>query len=516
MPSTTQPLRPSRRKTSKPRRRLVVTPAARAPQRILTWWTGRRSALIVYGVSTLFHLCLLALLAFIAITVQSDTNEITTILPAVDDEPMLIVDEQSLLSEQLAVAGDSTESTHVNVDAVADLPQPFEVDLEDPFPAAGNPLEELQVDLQALIEPSENQARNDLTGRSEQARAKLLARFGGTAESEAAVAAGLRWLARHQNEDGSWSFDHTRSACTGLCTEPGTLRTCQMGATGMALLCFLGAGQTQHEGNYKDQVRRGIEYLVNNMRTGRAGGDLRGMFERNSGMYVHALATIALCESLAMTDDRTLLRPAQQAINFIVRSQDARGGGWRYFPQQTGDTSVVGWKVMALTSGKIADLAISRRTIQLTTRFLNSVQLDGGALYAYNVRRPQARPSTTAIGLLCRMYLGWKADNKALIRGVTYLDRLGPSLDDMYHNYYATQVMHHWGGEEWERWNPKMREFLIRTQSQEGHAEGSWAPRDLHGEPGGRLYMTCLCIMTLEVYYRHLPLYQRQSVEQEF
>ena len=88
----------------------------------------------------------------------------------------------------------------------------------------------------------------------------------------------------------------------------------------------------------------------------------------------------------------------------------------------------------------------------------------------------------------------------------------------MYYNYYATQVMHHWGGDEWANWNGVMRDQLIRTQktAKDGHMHGSWDLADPHGGTGGRLYMSCLCIMTLEVYYRHLPIYRREGLKVEF
>ena len=41
-------------------------------------------------------------------------------------------------------------------------------------------------------------------------------------------------------------------------------------------------------------------------------------------------------------------------------------------------------------------------------------------------------------------------------------------------------------------------------------------PRSLGGERGGRLYNTSLACMTLEVYYRYLPLYDDGSVADEF
>ena len=118
----------------------------------------------------------------------------------------------------------------------------------------------------------------------------------------------------------------------------------------------------------------------------------------------------------------------------------------------------------------------------------------------------------TAIALLCRMYLGWTRDNPSLQSGVEYLGRTGPSLDDIYYDYYATQVLHHWGGSEWKKWNDVLRDHLVETQVKKGEGAGSWKPTGDRGAgPGGRLYQTCLSVMTLEVYYRYLPLYQKET-----
>jgi hypothetical protein len=82
----------------------------------------------------------------------------------------------------------------------------------------------------------------------------------------------------------------------------------------------------------------------------------------------------------------------------------------------------------------------------------------------------------------------------------------------MYYSYYGTMAMHHWGGAAWERWNNTMRTRLVDSQEQDGDAAGSWVTdRSVHSEMGGRLYTTCLSILTLEVYYRYLPLYRKQA-----
>ena len=75
-------------------------------------------------------------------------------------------------------------------------------------------------------------------------------------------------------------------------------------------------------------------------------------------MYDHGLAAIALSECYGMTGAKTLRAAAQSALNFIMESQDPKGGGWRYEPRTPGDTSVSGWQIMALKSGQMAYLAV--------------------------------------------------------------------------------------------------------------------------------------------------------------
>jgi hypothetical protein len=116
------------------------------------------------------------------------------------------------------------------------------------------------------------------------------------------------------------------------------------------------------------------------------------------------------------------------------------------------------------------------------------------------------------------MYLGWEKDNPALERGVRFLSKKGPSSGNMYYNYYATQVLKHWGGDEWDKWNEVMRDQLVASQAKGGHEAGSWhmGKGDHGATKGGRLYCTAMAAMVLEVYYRHMPLYQEHSIDNEF
>jgi hypothetical protein len=166
---------------------------------------------------------------------------------------------------------------------------------------------------------------------------------------------------------------------------------------------------------------------------------------------------------------------------------------------------------MALQSARSAHLSVPDEAWGMADLFLDSVQHDGGALYSYQTRSGPT-PTMTAEALLCRIYLGWNREQSGLVRGASWLaeDHLPTRSDpNIYYWYYGTQVLHHIGGQEWEDWNVRMRDVLVSTQEVSGHEAGSWEPRGDHAGAGGRIYMTALAICTLEVYYRHLPIFRQ-------
>jgi len=358
-----------------------------------------------------------------------------------------------------------------------------------------------------------------LGSRSGDAKSKMLAQNGGTAGSEKAVALALKWLARHQWKDGpnagAWNFHHglqNRTQSSGY----GQFSMAANGATGLALLPFLGAGQTHREGQYQKTVQSGLDFLVKNRKLITPGGRPCGSWHESQGeMYSHAIAAISMCEAYAMTLDPELAQPAQLSLNYLVYAQDPQGGGWRYLPQEPGDTSVVGWCLMALKSGSMGQLKVPTETYYRTTHFLDFVGTDQGAHYGYVGPGLMPRRSTTAVGLLCRMYLGWPKEREGMQKGVQFLSEQGPDLEDLYYSYYATQVMRHFGGSLWHQWNQELREALISSQITEGVDAGSWDPIGNHTREGGRLCQTAMAAMILEVYYRHLPLYQDRSSDSD-
>ena len=352
-------------------------------------------------------------------------------------------------------------------------------------------------------------------GRDPALRAQMVRSSGGTSATEAAVARGLKFLARHQQPDGNWSLQHFRTPdCDETCTHPGGFST-KVAGTALALLPFLGAGQTHLQGDYQQEVLKGLNALCAQQLED---GDLRG--EGDGRMYAHGMAAIVLCEAYALTQDKQLYEPAQRALNFIVAAQHS-AGGWRYEPGEPGDVSVVGWQLMALKSGQMAGFHVPNYVFERASMFLDSAARDGKpGEYDYQPGR-STTIAMTAEALLCRQYLGWPRDHKGLKAGIDLMVRHHPPSEkrpNVYYWYYATQVMHHYGGSSWRIWNDKMRDLLVSTQEIKGHAAGSWTPRGNGIEGGfadyaGRIYMTALCLCTLEVYYRHLPLYGQAAID---
>ena len=327
-----------------------------------------------------------------------------------------------------------------------------------------------------------------------------------------AVDRALKWFIAHQMPDGGWSFDLAKCpSCQGKCSH-GVDRKDRCAATALALLPFLGRGYTHKEGPYKAQLEAGIAFLAGLAMKGEGNAAKAG----GGGVYSQGLAGICLSEAYAMTQDGRLQMPAQYVLNYIMDWQDPAGGGWGYGFKTAGDTSIVGWQLMALKSGNMAYLEVNPATIKNAIKFLDSVEEDSGAFYGY--RTPGKGPGTTAVGLLCRMYLGWKKDHPALQRGVEFLAKTGPK-PDLYYSYYGTQIMHHMEGDVWQAWNAKMKKMLLDAQAKEGHEAGSWF-KGVEGGHGahvaGRLYCTSLATMILEVYYRHLPIYRGQATDDEF
>ncbi len=469
-------------------------------------------------VSMLVHLALLLILALILLP-NSDIMNSITISTAVNPEDIeggvrfnYLEDDPLEYDSPLPPKWREIQSELREVRIRAD--QDARELLIDPDPVTPlPPLEKVKENATSRTGPA-----YAISSRDPRLRNEIVRREGGTTLTEAAVSRGLKWLASVQNQDGSWSL-----AKYWNYDDPRNRGDCA--ATSLALLPFLGAGQTHEHGRYKQTVTRGLKWLIEHQKEN---GDLRYGIQSEAGMYAHGQASIVLVEALSMTGDERFREPAQKAIDFIQNAQH-KHGGWRYRPGQPGDTSVVGWQLMALQSarGSNTGLQVDDSTLKLSDYFLDMVgrsytsgryrRVPSGALYRYLPTDGTPRATMTAEAMLCRMYLGWRRDDLRMMYAVNWLLKNAlPDEDEMnlYYYYYATQVMHHYGGKAWTTWNKHLRDLLVVKQERGGKYPGSWNPKEYRwGRQGGRIYVTALAVCTLEVYYRHLPIFKQLELD---
>jgi hypothetical protein len=187
--------------------------------------------------------------------------------------------------------------------------------------------------------------------------------------------------------------------------------------------------------------------------------------------------------------------------------QNLTTGGWRYAAGDRGDTSQLGWQLMVLSSARNAGLGGLEPAEARARHFLTTVSSGtAGGLAAY---RPGERPSLTmtAEGAFCRQLLGAAPDDPAVCEALDLIARSPPDRGrpNAYTWYYATLASFHAGGRQWDQWNARLQEAVLPLQ----RSDGSWDPDPVWGGHGGRVYATALSAMTLEVYYRHLPMHRQ-------
>ncbi|MCC9600093.1 hypothetical protein LOC67_05940 [Stieleria sp. JC731] len=464
-------------------------------------------------VSLAIHLTLLILLAFltfhlggsdngIAIKGAQSTSSTDVTIQSLSVTPDLADDNDQQLDTEVEVNVMQLDKDLAAIRSDTILPvSPMEISESDLLNGGGGP---------QVSQMMSYMGGGGLSSRTPEGRIKYGEKFGATAESEAAVENALRWLAAHQQSDGSWSFNLDLAPCNGRCKhgkpENETTPTPKTAATGLALLAFLGAGYTADHGPYQEEVRKGIYYLRSVALETQYGYD----WQLGGSMYGHGIALLAMSEAMAMMKindrvDTDLFHHVQKAADFTTFAQHPNGS-WGYTPGRPGDITISGWQVLSLVTAKKAGVQTRSDTFPNAKKFVMSVRSEPRYQFGYNSPKPEK--TTTAIGLTLLLYLGQQP-------GMTYFDRefdkiaeAGPTLTNVYHDYYATMALHHVRHRDWEDWNSKLRDHLVRTQGKTGHESGSWHFEDKWGDVGGRLYTTCMCALILEVYYRYLPLYE--------
>jgi hypothetical protein len=335
------------------------------------------------------------------------------------------------------------------------------------------------------------------------------------AENRTAIDRGLEFLARTQCDDGRWQFRNLREVVDANAESPST--RADAAATGLALLAFLGAGHDHCDGRYRLVVDDALQYLV---RTQQPGGAFFPEDARPTGQltrfYSHGIATLALCEAFGMTGDAALRQPAQRALDYLVGAQYAEPGSWRYLPGVDADAAAIGWQLATLRSGQLAGLLVRPETLAQIRRFL-----------AGNRQRPSAEPNAvaTAVGLAVELHIGSATAGERLRPAAEQLLANLPQVSDppsttepatpaspqrdTYYWYYGSEAMFYVGGDDWQAWSRQLFPRLIQSQAQTGPLAGSWDPAQAGQGPvyasSGRLYVTAMNLLSLEIQNRHLP-----------
>ncbi|MBN2492205.1 MAG: hypothetical protein JXQ29_15265, partial [Planctomycetes bacterium] len=155
-----------------------------------------------------------------------------------------------------------------------------------------------------------------------------------------ATARGLEFLRREQTPEGCWRADIGYKLMEDYRVTSDVLDQRRhggghVGVSSLAVIAFLAGGHVPGRGPYGSVIERGIRYVLDC--TSAEDGYVS---QNGSRMYSHAFATLCLAEAYGMTHEGGLRTKLQDAVDLIVKSQNA-AGSWRYVPfAQDSDMSI--------------------------------------------------------------------------------------------------------------------------------------------------------------------------------
>lgn len=383
-----------------------------------------------------------------------------------------------------------------------------------PEPKPQEPKASQQLQKEAQQEPGGENSR--------QVGSKKLRARGGATQADA-IKSGLAWLAKHQSAEGRWRSDGFDQRCPpdDKCGGKG-LASNDIGVTGLALLAFLGDGNTHRTGPYKAIVEKAASWLV--AQQGDSG--LIGQPGTLTSAYNHAIATMALAELSGLGGSKVLRPTVQKAVDYIQKARNPYKV-WRYHPRDgDNDSSVTGWMVSALTSAKSFGYKVDKKAFAYSLAWYSEVTDPNTGQVGYTkLGEGSSRPAgmaarfpatkteaLTALGLCCRIFMGQTPEKEPILRASAdrLLEKVPVWTDDgsidFFYWYFGSLATYQMGRKWWKGWKKGMEQALTQHQVQKRHAKGSWDPVGVWGSQGGRVGTTALAVMCLQVYYRYTKL----------
>jgi len=308
-----------------------------------------------------------------------------------------------------------------------------------------------------------------------------------TPETDRAIERGLAFLAKRQQDDGSFgSGGYSRNVAV-----------CSLAAMGM-----MSGGSTPERGPFGMQVDRTLQFVLDHSMDN---GFITVEGATSHGpMYGHGFATLFLAECYGMSPNRDVREKLSRAVRLIVQTQN-KEGGWRYQPvPRDADISVTICQVMALRAARNAGIHVPAATIRKTVLYVKRSQNpDGG--FMYMIQGGASEFPRSAAGVVA-LYNAGIYEGPEIEKGLAYLmgnvprgGRFSPQSHYFYGHYYAVQAMWHAGGEYWQRWYPAIRDELLARQ----HSDGSWT------DNFGAEYGTAMATIILQMPNNFLPIFQR-------
>lgn len=307
-------------------------------------------------------------------------------------------------------------------------------------------------------------------------------------EAEQAIEAGLSFLSKRQNKNGSFG--------KGANAE-------NVGVVSLAGIAFMSQGSLPGKGKYGRELNKVVEFVLSHCHEN--GFINNPMSETHGPMYGHGFATLFLAEAYGAFPEAELRDRLAKATQLIVDTQNNEGG-WRYHPTRSeADLSVTICQIMALRAAKNAGIYVPNSTIERCVEYVKKSQNpDGG--FRYILKPGSSAFPRTAAGIVALYSAGiYKGDE--IRKGLEYLKDNKPEQDTgleeshyFYGQYYAVQAMWQAGGKYWKNWYPSVRDEILSMQNKDS---GSWS------DPVSDEYGTAMASIILQMPNNYLPIFQR-------
>jgi hypothetical protein len=285
-----------------------------------------------------------------------------------------------------------------------------------------------------------------------------------------------------------------------------------VGVTALACMALLSNGSTPGRGRYGDNVQRGLDWILSQVRL-----DDGFVTSDGSRMYSHGFATLFLAEAYGMSGNERVRAKLQASVDCIVKFQNDQGG-WRYLPgAKDSDISITVTAVMALRAARNVGVFVPRETIDRAIEYVKRSHISrrshrtyGGGFW-YQIFDQPFRMSRTSFALtaagVTALFGAGDYDSEEVREGLHYLRdlrrrpsswQMHQSFDYFYGHYYAVQAFYQ-DGRYWRDWYRHIHDELLVGVNEQGY----WS--DLVGP----IYATSMATIILQVPYRYLPIFER-------